>query len=252
MTLQTILLLAGAGFLGGAANAMAGGATLITFPAMMASGLAAIPANASNAVAVSFGNLMGAWADRSQLPALGRGLAAVLVAAVIGGLLGGMLLLATPEHLFVKVVPLLIGAATLIFAFSKKIQAWFAAHVPARHGDGLQASLVLPAAVYGGYFGAGLGVVLLAVLSATSTWELRRTNAAKNLLSVLANFAAIAFFVVQGVVSWPHTLVMLCGALAGGFAGVRALRILPAARVRQVIIGIGTAMTVVYAWRYWF
>ena len=240
-----------AGFVGGAANAIAGGATLVTFPAMLAAGLPPIVANASNAVAVSFGNLRGAWAERDKLPAFTPDVWWSTLAAVIGGFLGGVLLLATPETVFEMVVPALIGLATLVFAFSKQIQGLMARRFGGAENGLLRASLVAPAALYGGYFGAGLGVVLMAVLSATSNWELRRANALKNVLGVLVNAAAIVFFVVRGVISWPETGVMLIAALAGGYAGGKVLGVVPATAVRSGIILIGGLMTVVYGVRYW-
>lgn len=250
MTFQTVMILLAAGLMGGLANAMAGGATLITFPAMMAAGLPAIPANASNALAVVFGNIMGAWAERSRLPAFDRTMLAAVVAAVLGGAAGAVLLLVTPEQVFVLIVPALIGLATLIFAFSKSIQGWVKHHFGTK-SDALRAALVLPASLYGGYFGAGLGVILMSVLSATSSWELRTANAVKNTLGVMANAAAIVIFIVQGIISWPETLVMMSACIVGGFLGGKALNLISASSMRRAIIIIGTAMTVFYAWRYW-
>jgi uncharacterized protein len=250
MTIGTILILLVAGFAGGLANAMAGGATLITFPAMMAAGLAPIPANASNAVAVVFGNIVGAWTERRMMPAFSASLIAALVLAVAGGVAGAVLLLVTPERIFVLIVPLLIGLATLVFGVSKWIQRLVAGRFGYAAG-GLRAALVLPATVYGGYFGAGLGVILMAVISSTSSWDLRRANVIKNLLASLSNVGAIIIFVVQGVVSWPETAIMLVACIAGGFAGGKALGFVSAATMRKIIITIGFAMTVFYAWKYW-
>jgi uncharacterized protein len=252
MTFSTILILLGAGFLGGMANAMAGGASLVTFPAMMAAGLAPIPANASNAMALIPGNFMGAWAERRKLPPIDRAMVITGVTTVVGGLLGGLLLLVTPENVFTRVVPLLIGLATLIFAFSKQIQNAIVRRFDKKASDQLRSALVLPAALYGGYFGAGLGVILMAVLSATSSAELRTTNAFKNLLGALANVAAVMFFVVQGLIHWPETLVMMVACFAGGYAGARALNVIAPATMRTAIIVIGSAMTLYYAWRFWF
>jgi uncharacterized protein len=250
MTAGDVLLLVAAGFVGGMANAMAGGASLVTFPALMAVGLSPIVANASNAVAVVFGNLVGAWADRKQLPRRDGPLLSLLPAAAIGGALGGVLLLYTPETIFVLIVPLLIGVATVIFGFSKRIQTAIAGRA-IRSGSAIRGGLVWASAVYGGYFGAGLGVIFLAVLSATSTWELRATNAVKNVLGVVSNVAAITVFVVQDVISWPETLVMIVACIAGGFAGTKALAVIAPATMRRAIVVIGVAMTAYYAWRYW-
>lgn len=251
MTTQSILLLMVAGFLGGVANSMAGGASLITFPAMMAAGLAPIPANASNTVALIFGNVMGAWTERQQLPAFDRSLWLAMFIAALGGALGAVLLLNTPETVFVLVVPALIGCATVIFAFSKSIQNWVAKRDVA-HGQSLRAVLLFPASIYGGYFGAGMGVIFMAVLSATSAWTLRSSNAVKNILGALANGAAIVIFVAQGIVSWPQTLVMMAACLVGGFVGGKALGIVSVAAMKNVIITIGAFMTGFYAWQYWF
>lgn len=250
MELWIILLLFGAGFLGGLANAIAGGATLITFPAMLAAGLPPIIANASNALAVLPGALMAAWADRGKLPAWTAGFAAVLVAALVGGALGGVLLMITSDELFAALVPALIGFATLVFAFGKRIQA--AVKGLAEGSAGLRTALILPAATYGGYFGAGLGVMLMAVLSITGREELRTANAIKNVASTVANLTAVVVFVVQGLIAWPQTLVMLVGAGLGGFAGGKLIAVLPAQAVRTAIIVIGTLMTLIYAWRSWF
>jgi uncharacterized protein len=250
MSAETVFILLVAGLLGGLANAMAGGATLITFPAMMAVGLAPIPANASNALAVVFGNVMGAWTERQKLPAIDTSMIMASATAVIGGVMGALLLLNTPEKVFVMVVPALIGIATIIFALSKSIQTWVGIRFGANSGA-LRAGLVLPAAIYGGYFGAGLGVILMSVLSATSAWELRSANAVKNLLGVLTNAGAIAIFIARGMISWPETLVMMAGCIIGGYLGGRALNVISATTMRRAVIVIGAAMTVFYAWRYW-
>jgi uncharacterized protein len=249
---QVILLLVAAGIVGGAINAIAGGATLFTFPAMMATGLPPIVANASNALALAFGNGMGAWTEKAQLPPRDGRFMTLLAVAAIGGIAGALLLLATPEKTFTQIVPLLIGGATLIFAFSKHILAW----LTARYQNGgdhqtLRNLLVAPASIYGGYFGAGLSVVLMAIFSATSNWELRPANAIKNTLSTMANFSAAAIFIWQGVISWPETLILLAAAFAGGIIGGKLMKILPKEVLRVIIIGMGCIMTCVYAWRYW-
>ena len=251
MNTQTILLLAAAGLLGGAANAMAGGATLITFPAMMAAGLPPIIANASNAASVVFGNLMGVVSERKQLPTRDGTWVKDAIAAIIGGALGGVLLLVTPEKYFEAAVPPLIGIATIIFALSKTIQAHVKAWLGPNDGTMLRAAMVFLAAIYGGYFGAGLGVILMATISATTTLELRSANAVKNLLGVLANLAAIAWFLSQKVISFPETGVMIVGCIAGGLVGGKLLQVISSTTVRKAVIAIGAVMTVIYAIKYW-
>lgn len=250
-TPQIALLLIFAGFLGGIANSMAGGASLFTFPAMLAAGLPPITANASNTFAVVFGNITGAWAERRLLPPFTTSMFWSMGSALLGGLLGAILLVTTPESLFTAVVPALIGLATLIFAYAKPIQTWLAKQVSAGQTGAMRVGLLLPASIYGGYFGAGLGVILMAVIRATSPWELRSANAFKNLLGVLTNATAIALFIWWGLISWPEAGIMLIACIAGGYTGVKLLKIIPPAKVRSFIIAAGCLMTVVYALKYW-
>ena len=249
MEMAVAAMLFGAGLVGGTANAIAGGATLVTFPAMMAAGLTPIVANASNALAVLPGALVAAVADRTRLPPAGRMLAGVLLSSLVGGAAGAVLLMITSERAFALMVPALIGFATLIFAFGRRIQS--AVSGLASGAPGLRAALVFPATVYGGYFGAGLGVMLMAVLAITGREDIRAANALKNLCSTVANLTAVTVFVLRGLVSWPETLVMLAGAVAGGYAGGRLISVLPPPVVRCAIIVIGTLVTLVYAWRTW-
>jgi uncharacterized membrane protein YfcA len=252
MTWDIALLLFAVGILGGAINAVAGGATLFTFPAMMAAGLSPIAANASSSIALTPGHLSGVLSERRQLPPLDRRLWLHVVIAAIGGGAGAVLLLWTPDRVFTALVPLLIGVATAIFAFSKQIQAWVRPADALHHDTPLARQLALvPTAVYGGYFGAGMGVMLMAVFSMTSPWAVRTANAVKNLLGAAANWAAIVIFVMQGVIAWPQTLVMLLGAVIGGFTGGRLLAVVPVHWIRRFVIAMGVVMTVVYAYRYW-
>lgn len=248
-----MLLLAGAGLAGGLMNAVAGGATLITFPAMLAAGLPPIVANASNAVAVTPGHLVAAFADRAALPPFRGAALAGMAAALAGGTAGAVLLLVTPEAVFAMLVPALIAAATLVFGFAGRIQAGVARALGSDHGDYPLARFLAvgPTAVYGGYFGGGLGVMLLAVLLMTGREEVRAANALKNLLATMVSMATVTIFTIQGAVAWPQTLVMLAGAVAGGFAGGRLMRVLPANVARAVVITIGAVTTAIYAARYW-
>ncbi|MBL8791888.1 MAG: sulfite exporter TauE/SafE family protein [Rhizobiales bacterium] len=252
MSWNIALLLFGAGILGGAINAVAGGATLFTFPAMMAAGLSPISANASSSVALTPGNLSGVLSERSQLPAFDAKMWLHILISALGGGVGAVLLLWTPDKVFTALVPLLIGVATLIFAFSRQIQNALRPADQAHHDTPMARQLTLvPTAVYGGYFGAGMGVMFMAAFSMTSPWAVRTANAVKNLLGAAVNWTAIVIFVVQGVIAWPQTLVMLAGATAGGFLGGKMLAIVPVIWIRRFVIAMGTLMTLVYAYRYW-
>jgi uncharacterized protein len=250
------VMLFGAGLVGGVVTAIVGGASLITFPALLAAGLPAIVANASNTVALTPGNLAAGIADLERLPRWDRSFVGLIGVCVVGSVAGAALLLVTPEKGFTAVVPVLVGFATLLFAASAPIRQWIAARAAAAGGaraprQSVGLLLFAPVAVYGGYFGAGMSVMLLALLSVSRADDFRATNVVKNLLSALTSFVAVVVFVAQGVVAWPPTLVMMAGALVGGFLGGRLVRVLPPARVRWIVIGAGSILTLVYAWRYW-
>jgi len=246
------LLLFGAGLAGGVVTAMVGGASLITFPALLAAGLPAVIANVSSTVALTPGNLIAGLADLERMARWDRSFVSLALVATVGSVAGAALLLATPEKAFTAVVPLLIGFATILFALSGQIRRWIASRaaggVPSA-GWGLL--LFAPVAVYGGYFGAGMSVMILAVMSVSRADGFRTANVIKNLLSGLTSFVAVVVFVVQGVVAWPPTLAVMAGAAIGGFVGSRLVRVLPAEMMRWIVITVGAALTIVYARRYW-
>ena len=252
MTSGIVLLLFLSGVAGGVINALAGGATLLTFPAMLAAGLPPITANASNAVAIVPGHLLAVLADRGKVLPLDAKLWSSVLVCLLGGAIGALLLLALPERLFVLPVPALIGIATLLFLFSPRIAAW----AEARRGDagpsrGLGLSVLGLSSIYGGFFGAGLGVILTAVLSIADPDDIRRVKALKNLLATSVSMAAVVIFIAERAVRWPETLTMLSGALVGGYLGGTLVRVLPAIVVRWFVIVTGAAMTIVYAVKYW-
>lgn len=247
-----IILLFVAGLLGGLVNAIAGGATLLTFPAMLAAGLPPVVANASNAVAIAPGHLLAALADWTKLRPFDQSVILSLMIAIIGGALGALLVLALPERLFVLPIPGLIGLGTCLFAFAPQIQSWThkrnGGTRPSPVGD---FAALASASLYGGFFGAGLGIVLTALLSMAEPDDLRRVKVFKNLLAAGVSLAAISVFIFQGLVQWPETLCMLTGALLGGYAGGRLIRILPARMIRVFVITAGLLMTIIYAQHYW-
>jgi len=250
------LLLFGAGLAGGIVTAIVGGSSLITFPALLAAGLPPIVANASNAVALAPGSFMAGLADLERRPRWDRSVFGLMAVCVAGSVAGAALLLITPEKAFTAIVPLLIGFATIQFAVSDRIRLWIgsraaAAGVTQPSREGLKLLLFAPVAVYGGYFGAGMSVMLLALLSVTRADDFRATNVLKNLLAGLTSFVAVVIFVLQGIVAWPPALTMMAGALIGGFAGGRLVRVLSLGVVRGIVIAAGAILTLVYVWRYW-
>ena len=241
------------GIAGGVVTAVVGGASLITFPALLAAGLPPVIANASNTVALAPGNLVAALADRERMPAWDRSLVGLVAIAMLGSVAGALLLLLTPERAFTALVPVLIGSATALFAGADRVRRRLAARPGPRRrwAPGTRLLLFAPIAVYGGYFGAGMSVMLLAVLSAGFYADLRTANVVKNLLSGFTSVLAVAVFAAQGVVAWTPALIMMAGAFAGGFAGGRLARVLPARWLRAAVIAVGAVLTVVYARRYW-
>jgi uncharacterized membrane protein YfcA len=257
MDVASTALLAGAGLVGGTIASLAGGAALITFPTFLAVGLTPIAAISTNIAALTPGSLVAALSDRTQLPPLDRGFVGLVLASVIGAGIGAVLLMLTSNRVFETLVPLLIGFATILFAFGERISAAFRARALARHGREPEIKLtsipmLLPVSVYGGYFGAGLGVLLIAVLQLATSGEYRPANATKNLVAALNGSVAMTVFAVEGSINWPAALTMMCGALIGSVIGARIARHAPRELMRWVVTIIGVVLTGVYAWRYWF
>ena len=245
------------GIFGGAMAALVGGASVITFPVLLATGLPPVVATASNLVAVSPGNFLAALSDRSQLPPLNRGFVGLVIASVLGAFVGAVLLMATPSRLFEVLIPLLLGFATVLFAYAARITRWLRARALKRGGREPRMSvtsipMLLPVSVYGGYFGAGVGVLLLGVLSIATAGDYRAANAAKNLVASLNTLVASIWFVTHGAISWPPTLTMMAGCLIGGYCGAQLARIVPQQVMRIVVVVVGAALTAAFAWRYWF
>jgi uncharacterized membrane protein YfcA len=201
-------------------------------------------------------NMLAALADRSQLPPLDRAFGGLIVASVVGSGLGAVLLVLTPERVFELIVPLLLGFATLLFAFSARISAWLRARAE-RQGRTIALNvtnlkMLLPVSFYGGYFGSGVGVLLLGVLSLATAGDYRAANVTKNLVGSLNTGVAAVIYIVQGAVLWPQTLALMAGTVAGGLAGSYLARVIPRQLVRVLIIGVGAVLTVAFARRYWF
>ncbi|MEP6827090.1 MAG: sulfite exporter TauE/SafE family protein [Aestuariivirga sp.] len=245
------VLLVIAGVFGGMANAMAGGASLFTFPAMLSTGLPPIVANASNAFSLLPANSLAAYLDREKLPERNGGFWMALASAVIGGVLGAFLLLFTPAKFFTALVPALIGLATLMFIFSAQIRKGLSLLLEGTEHPRLRTALVFLSGIYAGYFGAGVGVIIMAVLAATAAWELRTTNALKNVLGFAGNSAGTVIFIWQGVIAWPETFTMMVGTAVGGYLGVLLVKVLPSTLVRNMISAAGIAMTAIYVYRFW-
>jgi len=243
-----LVLLAAVG--GGLINALAGGGTLITFPILTFVGIPPVAANMTNTVALCPGYLGGTLAQRQDLRGQAKRLLLVIPAGIVGGLVGGLLLQLTSAAVFRTLVPYLILLATALLAIQPQVRAWLARRAEARGGR--QASelwSLVPtgvATVYGGYFGAGLGVIMLAVLGLTVDDTLTRLNALKQAISLATNVAAAVFFVFSGRVVWPAAIVMFFGALAGGALGGRLAGRVSATLLRRIVVAIGLVVAVIY------
>jgi hypothetical protein len=233
----------------GLVNALAGGGSLISFPVLTALGLPPLMANVTNTVALFPGYLGATLAQRRALGGQGRRLRQLLPVTALGGLVGGLLLLHTDSRLFDQLVPWLILSGSLLLAIQGPVRSWVVAR-SARQGHSLSeqwasAPLFL-AAIYGGYFGAGLSVIVLAVLAMTLEDNLTRLNGLKQVIGFSTNLLAVGLFLFCDQVSWPAAIVMACGALAGGAVGGRlAGRIHPGA-LRALVVGVGLVVAVVY------
>lgn len=249
MTASHWILLALGGFGAGAMNAIAGGGTFLSFPALLAIGLPPVTANASNSVALWPASLASAWAYRRELARYRRHLPRLTLAAFLGGALGGGLLLVTSNALFARLVPWLLLTATLLFALAPRINRWLEARRRAgpRQTLGWGGTIFqLLVSVYGGFFGAGMGIVMIAAIAMQGIEDINEINALKNWLSAVIYSVAALTFTLGGAVSWPHTLVVLLAAAAGGYLAGRIARRLPAIWLRRFILLVGTALTLYY------
>ncbi|NDP64704.1 sulfite exporter TauE/SafE family protein [Polaromonas sp.] len=258
MTPLDILLIGAGGFAAGAVNAMAGGGTFFSFPAMLAVGLPPVVANASNSVALWPGSLSGAWAYRQELARYKRYLLPMGIASFFGGAAGGLLLLSAGDARFAALIPWLLGFATLLFAFSpqlsralKKIRPAPAEKTGAEHGAGSPIGwfVQLLVSIYGGFFGAGMGILMMASLAIGGHEDVQHINALKNILSAVIYSVTVMTFIIAGAVSWPHTLVMVLTATLGGYWGARMARKIRGPWLRRMVIAVGSALTVYYFYK---
>jgi uncharacterized protein len=238
-------LLGAAAFAAGAINAVAGGGTFLTFPALLVAGIPPIAANATSTAAVCPGALASAVAYRRDVSDLGRSfLLALVVISLVGGLAGAMLLLWTPETTFARLIPWLLLGATVLFAGGRHV----ATAVRSRVHVGTTAILVgqFFIAIYGGYFGGGIGILMLGMMTVAGFTDVNQMNGIKTLLSGCLNGIAVVTFAVAHEIVWPPAILMAVAAVAGGYAGGWAARRVNPSRVRALVIVIGTAMTLYF------
>lgn len=242
----SIALVGGAALIGGAVNAIAGGGSLITFPALVAVGLPPVIASVTNTVAMCPGYLGASLAQRRDLAGQGGRAGLMLPVGAAGGVAGALLLLHTGSRAFEVLVPFLILIAALLVGLQDRIRRWLVARVHQHHAELLAVLPIGLAAIYGGYFGAGMGVMVLAALGVVLDDTLTRINALKQTISLVVNVAAALVFVGWGPVDWTITLVMAGGALLGGALGGLFSTKVPPQVLRLAVVVLGLAVSVVY------
>jgi uncharacterized membrane protein YfcA len=243
LTLGHHAAVAVAGFVASTVNALAGGGAIINFPTLLSVGLPGVIANATMTVATCPGYAGASWAQRGELRGEGRRIAQLCIVAGAGGLIGGMLLLATGEALFMRLVPWLILFACALLLLQEKLRSFGSGHRV------IGWLVMFAAAIYGGYFGAGMSVIVLGAMSLAYAEPLTRLNALKQCFALAANAAAALWLALHAALPWTIVGTLACGALAGGIAGGHIARSLSARTLRAVIVGLGIVLAGVYFWR---
>jgi uncharacterized membrane protein YfcA len=249
LTLEFAIFLFVAGMLAGALNAVAGGGSFIAFPALLFTGVPPIPANATNPIALWTAAVASGGAYRSRLNVPRRVMVPLLVASLIGGLAGAVLLLKTPAQTFMRVLPWLTLGATLLFAFGRKLAGSRGSVI--EHSTSTAALMgatifQLCVGVYGGYFGGGMGIVMLAMLAALGMTDIHGMNALKTVMGTVINGVAVITFIAARAIYWKHGVVMILGGIAGGYFGAHYALKLPQAWVRVFVVLVGTGMTIYF------
>jgi hypothetical protein len=242
-----------AGVVAGAINSVAGGGTLISYPALVAFGVPPVPANATNTAAVCPGAISSAVAYRHDLPKDSSLLTTLILPSLLGGLLGAWVLAITPDRLFARIVPFLVLFATVLFASRDRLSRYLNSKPERPESVGTAGRIwgfcfQLFVAAYGGYFGAGIGILMLASLGLMGLGDIHRMNALKTFLSSLINGTALIYFIIKKLVVWPVAILMAAGAILGGYAGARLAKRVDQKQLQMFIVAVGL---VVSAWLFY-
>jgi len=240
-----------AGILAGGMNALAGGGSFVTLPALIGAGMPSVAANATSSVALYPGGVASAWVYRDGLrDVCGVPILPTLIVTIAGGLAGGLLLLWTPSGVFDGVLPWLLLVATLVLAFGRRLGAWLRRWVRASIGSVLAVQFVL--GLYGGYFGGAVGLMMISVWTLLDGAEIKALNAPRTLMVSAANSVAILSFAIAGIVRWDAALLVGSGAIAGGYGGAWLGRRLDPMVVRAATLLLSTAITVAFFVRFYW
>ena len=252
MTLLQGCILFIAAILGGTLNSVAGGGSFITLPSLIFTGVLPINANATSTVALWPGSVASIWAYRRELAKQRRSIVLLLSGtSLIGGVIGAELLLSTSQSTFVKLLPYLLLVATVLFAFSGPITTWLHSKVTQKNRQAWPTLIGISflqfiIAIYGGYFGGGIGILMLATLGLMGMENIHEMNAMKTLLAAFINGVALVIFVMRDVVAWPQAIVMILGAIIGGYGGAYFARKIDQRWVRGFVIVVGVSMTIYF------
>ncbi len=254
MTIAHAILLFAAAVVAGVLNSVAGGGTFFTFPALLFTGVPPIHANATSTVAVWPGSVASARAYRKRLPKSPQLLVPLIAASLAGGLVGAELLLHTPPHIFLHLIPFLLFAATLLFTLSTKISRWAYAEEgharPSWISLGGVTLLQFLTATYGGYFGAGMGILMLSFLALLPLGDIHTMNSVKTVLTSMANGVALVTFIAARIILWPQGILMLSGAVLGGYGGAHYAQKLNPRHVRAFVVATGFTMSAIFFLKY--
>jgi len=244
----TTVILIAAAFLGGALNSLAGGGTLVTFPALLFAGLNPIDANASSVVALFSGTFAGAWAYRRNILAVAEfSVIGLFVLSLVGGLIGALLLLWTPATIFAALVPWLILFATIVFAVGNFAPVETIQRIQLGPRSALTALFII--AIYGGYFGGGIGFLILAAFTLVGMRDINAMNGLKMGLVGVMTVTAILAFIVANVVRWPETLPMLVSSAVGSYMAAHWAQRLDQRLIKGFVVVLGAGLTIYFAWR---
>lgn len=249
MSPEIIAFLFAVGVFGGGWNAIAGGATLFTFPALMAAGLPPVVANATNFLAMMPSNAAALPAYRAELKLVGSAIWPLIAVSGAGAIVGSLLLMISDPSLFVALIPWLILLATGLFAFGDAMRAHLIRLTGGDASQGVMFAALFLSSIYGGYFGAGLGIILLAIVQIMGFSSFHVANSLKNLLATSFTLLSIGIFGLGGLIAWPEALVMMAGSTVGGYLGGRFARGVNESYLRGAVIVFGLILAGVYFWR---
>ncbi len=251
MDLTRALILLGAGALAGAMNSVAGGGTIVTFPSLIISGLSSIVANATSTIALLPGTISSVYGYRRKIPAVRQWLTLFGPVSLVGGLIGGILLVQTPSKVFDWLVPFLILFATILFMVNATVARYFQPGGQKPSSRWLWGATLFQfgVALYGGYFGAGIGILMLASLGMLGFKDVHEMNTVKTILGFLINIVAAVYFVWSGIVDWGSAGTMAIGTIIGGFSGAHFAQKISQRTVRRIITGIGLVLSAIMFYR---